>query len=661
MNNVNEKATLRGIEAEYQDAFGRRHVVPVEVLARLVELISLEPATQERMLAPTVVARHGAPSWLALSTPGASGLIRWDIFAPQRICGGEATASPIGLPNDLPVGTFELRVTVTTPQGERSESATLLVAPTETYQGADTRSRLWALAVQLYAIRSRRNWGHGDFTDLLGLIDLASELGAAAVGLNPLHDVFGTSPYSPSSRLFLNPLYIDLDAVPEFAGLKTAAMEEVIDRLRLPDLLDDLGVRTVKWQALLKAYEAFRTSATPARRSGLERFRERGGALLRRFACFEVLRRRFGSPWSKWPDPWRAPSDELLERLYTDEAEQVGLFEFVQWLADQQLCQCYNHARDVGLSIGLYLDVAVGVRPDGFDAWNNQSALVPDVAVGAPPDPLNPDGQNWGLAPFNPLALHASKFAAFRDVLQAAMRYAGAIRLDHVLGLKRLYLVPSGSPSGAYIDFPLEPLLAVIAQESLAAQCIIIGEDLGTVPEHFRDTLARWGIWSYQVMLFERADDGSFLPPERYRRNGVAAFATHDLPTFAGWLEGSDLAMKAALAINPGESLEERDRARQALQRALSERGMPAFDFLSVARFLADSPSRLVLIAIEDVVGSKQQVNVPGTVDAYPNWRVRLPVVLEDLRSNSAVSDLAAAMQSAARGAPFRGLRRSKP
>jgi 4-alpha-glucanotransferase len=559
------------------------------------------------------------------------------------------------------VGTFELGVTVTTPQGERSESATLLVAPTETYQGADRHSRQWALAVQLYAIRSRRNWGHGDFTDLLGLVDLASELGAAAVGLNPLHDVFEASPYSPSSRLFLSPLYIDVDAVPEFAGLKSAAMEEVIDRLRRLDLLDDLGVRAVKWQALEKAYEAFHTSATPARRNGLERFRERGGALLRRFACFELLRRRFGSPWPKWPDPWRTPSDELLERLYTDEAEQAGLFEFVQWLADQQLWQCYNHARDVGLSIGLYLDVAVGVRPDGFDAWNHQSSLVRDVAIGAPPDPLNPDGQNWGLAAFNPLALHASKFAAFRDVLQAAMRYAGAIRLDHVLGLKRLYLVPDGSRNGAYIDFPLEPLLAVIAQESLAAQCIIIGEDLGTVPEHFRDTLARWGIWSYQVMLFERAEDGSFLAPESYRRNGVAAFATHDLPTFAGWLQGSDLATKAALAINPGESLEERDRARQALQRALSERGMPAFDFLSVARYLADSPSRLVLIAIEDVIGSKQQVNVPGTVDAYPNWRIRLPVTLEDLRSDSALSELAAAMRSAARDHPFRGPPRSKP
>jgi 4-alpha-glucanotransferase len=651
MNSVNEQAARRGIQTAYQDAFGHRHVVPPEVLACLVESIPLESMAQDRMLAPTIVARRGQPLWLALSTScDTSGLIRWGIFAPERIVGGEAAASPIRLPSDLPVGTFELEVTVTTPRGERSETATLLVAPTETYQGADTKSRQWALAVQLYAVRSRRNWGHGDFTDLLGLIDLASQLGAAAVGLNPLHDVFEASPYSPSSRLFLNPLYIDLDGVPEFAGLKSAEMEAAIDRLRREDLVDYLGVRTVKWQALLKAYEAFRSSSTPGRRNSLERFRECGGVLLRRFACFELLRQRFGSLWSKWPDPWRAPSDELLDRLYADEAEHAGLFEFVQWLADQQLCHCHNHARHVGLPIGLYLDVAVGVRPDGFDAWSDQHSLVPNVAVGAPPDPLNPGGQNWGLAAFNPITLHASKFAAFRHVLQAAMRYAGAIRLDHVLGLKRLYLVPNGSTYGTYIDLPLEPLLAVIAQESVAGQCVIIGEDLGTVPENFRDTLAQWGIWSYQVMLFERAHDGNFLPPGSYRRNAVAAFATHDLPTFAGWLQGSDLTMKTSLAIDPGESLEEREQTREALYRALSEREMPVLDFLSVTRYLAASPSRLVLISIDDVFGSKQQVNVPGTVDVYPNWRVRLPVALEDLRFDSALSALATAMRSAARG-----------
>jgi 4-alpha-glucanotransferase len=460
MNGVSQQAALRGIETAYQDAFGHSHMVPAEVLARLVDSIPPDASAPDRMLAPTVVARCGQPLHLDLSRSGGSGgLIRWDIFGSERIAGGETAWSPIRLPSDLPVGTFDLRVTATTPQGERSENATLLVVPARTYQGVNTTSRQWALAVQLYAVRSHRNWGHGDFTDLLRLIDLAKELGAAAVGLNPLHDAFAASPYSPSSRLFLNPLYIDLDAVPEFVGLRTAEMEEAIDRLQRHDLVDYPGVSAVKWQALARAYEAFCTSATPDRRADRERFRERRGSVLRRFACFELLRRRFGSPWWEWPDPWGSPRTELLDRLYADEVERAGLFEFVQWLADQQLYDCCNRARDAGLSIGLYLDVAVGVRPDGFDAWSDQTSVLPNVTVGAPPDPLNPGGQNWGLAAFNPIALHACKFASFRNVLQAAMRHAGAIRLDHVLGLKRLYLVPNRSPQGAYIRLPFEPLL----------------------------------------------------------------------------------------------------------------------------------------------------------------------------------------------------------
>jgi len=230
------------------------------------------------------------------------------------------------------------------------------------------------------------------------------------------------------------------------------------------------------------------------------------------------------------------------------------------------------------------------------------------------------------------------------------MRHAGAIRLDHVMGLMRLYLMPDRMPGGAYVRLPFESLLAVVAQESVARNCIVIGEDLGTVPENFRDTVADWGIWSYQVMLFERAGDGSFLAPESYRRDAVAAFTTHDLPTFAGWAEGRDLAAKAALGINPGESADERARAHEALRAALSEQGL-AFDFTSVARYLADTPSRLLVIAVEDALGCVDQVNVPGTVDERPNWRVRLPVALEDLQYHGALRDLATAMRSAGRSA----------
>ena len=300
------------------------------------------------------------------------------------------------------------------------------------------------------------------------------------------------------------------------------------------------------------------------------------------------------------------------------------------------------------MPIGLYLDLAVGVRPDGFDAWNDQDTLLRTVEIGAPPDILNTAGQKWGLAGVNPVALERHAFEPFHAVLRASMRYAGALRIDHVLGLQRLYLVPAGmrADKGVYVRLPFHALLAVIAQESVDNKCIVIGEDLGTVPENFRETLADWGLWSYQVMLFERAWDGSFHPPEYYRENALVTFATHDVATFAGWTEGRDLAVKRELAIDPGETDEERRTAQSALRNALSARGMQSFDFPSVVNYLAATPSRLLVVSMEDALGMVEQVNVPGTVDEHPNWRRRLPVGLEELQQENGLAAVAGIMRA---------------
>ena len=328
-----------------------------------------------------------------------------------------------------------------------------------------------------------------------------------------------------------------------------------------------------KTRALRLAYERF-SGAEASRRQAFAEFRRERGPLLGRFAVFEFLRRRFGKPWRQWPDQWHNPSEADLAALRLNDGDAIGFFEFVQWVADTQLEACRRRAHDLALPIGLYLDVAVGMHPEGFDAWNDQRAVMSELSVGAPPDLYNTAGQNWGLAAFNPDALEAERFAPFRSMLQAAMRYAGAIRLDHVLGLKRLYLIPEGmrAGQGVYVRFPFAALLAVSAQESIRQRCIVIGEDLGTVPDGFRDTLADWGIWSYQVMLFERAADGSFLPPESYRENALVTFGTHDLPTFAGWMRGHDLAVKRALNMDPGETDRERTAAQLALRSALAAR-----------------------------------------------------------------------------------------
>ena len=559
------------------------------------------------------------------------------------------------LPQELPIGIFRLRVTIA--GGHPTEEALLIVCPHRAYQGGESAPwRMWAIAVQLYGIRSARNWGHGDFTDLLALVDLAADLGASAVGLNPLHALFDDrpsepSPYFPNSRLFLNPLYIDLEAVPEFPGLRAAGLEASIERLRSESMVDYLAVADAKLRALKLTHDNFRRAGSVERRDAFDRFRRDRGYTLTKFACFEVMRRKFDGPWWEWPSPWRRADEDAVDRLRRAEEADVSFFAFEQWLAHVQLERCRERARERGLVIGLYLDIAVGVRRDGFDAWSDQDAVLSGMAIGAPPDALNVSGQDWGLAPFNPVTLEDRQFEPFRCTLLASMGYAGAVRLDHVLGLKRLFLVPDGlsARQGAYIRCPFEALLAVTALSSVAAKCIVIGEDLGTVPEQFREALADWGIWSYQVMLFERSPDGAFIAPEAYRENALVTFATHDLPTYAGWRAKRDMAVKQTLGIDPGESGDERQRAFDALGLALTQRGLEADGFVSAARYLADAPSRLLVVSIEDVLGVTEQVNLPGTTDQHPNWRHRLPVRLEDLREQAGVIAVAHTMRSAGR------------
>jgi 4-alpha-glucanotransferase len=397
--------------------------------------------------------------------------------------------------------------------------------------------------------------------------------------------------------------------------------------------VDYSGVGAAKLKGLRLAYEQFRTAAPSARRAEFERFRDQRGTALERFAVFEVLRRRFPQVWWDWPEPWRRPSDADLAAFRREHADEVAFHEFTQWVADAQLHQCSERARAHGLRVGLYLDVAVGVDAGGADAWSDQEAVLNSLSVGAPPDVLNTAGQNWGLAGFNPAGLEAKHYEPFRRMVQAVMRHAGAIRIDHVLGLKRLFLIPHGmsAQNGAYVRLPFEPLLAVIAQESAKHRCIVIGEDLGTVPEGFRETMADWGLWSYLVLLFERNRDGSFKRPEDFGRNALVTFSTHDLPTFTGWVSGHDLVVKRALGMDPGESDEDRYHAVGALWRALGLPPGAPVTFEAVVEYLARTGTRMLVISMEDALGIVDQPNVPGTVREHPNWRRRLPLDVEEL------------------------------
>jgi 4-alpha-glucanotransferase len=624
------RAKALGIQTEFVDGQGHRHVTDAAALRIILD--ALPQRAPYRFLREAVVIRSGQ-SWRTELNQAATFPLRWKIVTDLKvIAAGETGDRTIIWPADLPEGSYRLHLT---DASSFTEEAPLIVAPPRAYRGDFERG--WLLAVQLYGVRSARNWGIGDFTDLEALIELAGHLGADGVGLNPLHALFDDrpgdcSPYSPNSRLFLNALYIDVEKTPGFQPGEAAGSAAA--RLRTGDMVDYKGVAELKWRALRAAFETFRAHPAAGRNRDFDAFRAERAPLLSRFACFEVLRHKFNKPWWKWPEQWRQPDEaQCAELRRGPDAAKVEFIEFVQWVADRQLRSCRDLAGKLGMKVGLYLDVAVGVQSDGFDAWNEQTAISRHLAVGAPPDPLNLAGQNWGLAGFNAAGLELQSFEPYREMLRASMRYAGAIRLDHVLGLKRLYLVPHGfaANNGVYVQMPFEALLAATAQESVAHRCVVIGEDLGTVPEGFRQKMAEWGIWSYQVMMFERDDRGAFRGVDHYTPNALVTFNTHDLSTYSGWRSFSDLKLKRSLGIDPGESDDARWHALAMLNDLLRHHAIERHDLYAVAGFLAKTRSRLLAISLEDLLGVIDQPNIPGTVNEHPNWRQRLPIAIDGI------------------------------
>lgn len=634
------QARIKGVQSEFVDALGKLRVTDPVALKSILDALP-EKRVYRFVSGPVVVRALGHPR-TELTAIGAQPL-KWKLTANGKlIARGETREPVIAWPAGLPLGYH--RLTLTDAEGV-TEEVPMIVAPERAFGGDFDRG--WLLAVQLYSVRSDRNWGIGDFTDLADLVRLAKQLGADGVGLNPLHVLFDDhpadcSPYSPNSRLFINPLYIDVEAIPEFSPDLVPDAAPTAARLREGDRVPYADMAALKWLGLRAAFNSFVTSASEARRKEFDGFRAARAPLLSRFACFEVLRHRFAAPWWEWPAQWQQPDEAKCAELRngTDKRE-VEFVEFVQWTADAQLHAAKELASQLGMRVGLYLDVAVGVQSNGFDAWNEQMAISRHLAVGAPPDVLNTIGQDWGLAGFNAGGLEAQSFVPFADMLAASMRHAGAIRLDHVLGLKRLYLVPRGfkPDNGAYVQMPFEALLAAVARESAIHKCIVIGEDLGTVPEGFREMMQDFGIWSYLVMMFERDDAGHFRNIDHYRPNALVTLNTHDLSTYAGWRSFSDLRMKRSLGLDPGENDQARWDALGRLDEILNQNGISANDLYSVLAFLSRTPSRLLAVSMEDLLGVIDQPNIPGTIDEHPNWRQRLPVALDKI---SAKIDLAA-------------------
>lgn len=528
---------------------------------------------------------------------------------------------------------------------------TLAVAPPRcvTVEDIVPGERLWGLAVQLYALRNAPDSGFGDTAALRALVASAAREGADAISLSPTHSLFAADsahygPYSPSNRLFLNPLYADPATVFGQARIAALASEEA-GTTAPGSLIDWPKAAAAKYAQLRHLWHDFaanelRAGAGPA--SEFLAFERDGGERLREHALFEAVHRHWLAQrdakwsWQDWPAEWRAPTAPAAANFAAAEAGEIQFHVFLQWIAARSFAAAQHQARRNGMRIGLISDVAVGMNPGGSYAWSRPHDLLPGLSIGAPPDLFNMRGQDWGLTAFSPQALLTTGFEPFIATLRAAMRHAGGVRIDHVMGLTRLWIVPRGaSPAeGAYLSYPLDDLMRLIALESHRHRAIVIGEDLGTVQPEFRECMAAAGIAGMDVLWFQR-EGSRFLPPAKWRRDAVAMTSTHDLPTVAGWWSGADIETSAKLGLTDAP----REKAQRAQDRRLvwdafrqagaARNGAPAAANSSPAvdaaiAFTAQSPAQLALIPIEDVLGLVEQPNLPGTIDEHPNWRRRL-------------------------------------
>ncbi|MDM0112502.1 malto-oligosyltrehalose synthase [Variovorax sp. J22R133] len=671
-----------GIDTEYHDIWGERHVVSAASLRALLRETGHDAQSTSQKaypaLPPIVFLKEGTTSFtIGAWLPAEMSRIQWRLVEEDGevhagvMETGQFTRSEPHPVNGAMVALFDLSISVALPQGyhrldvDGAPGDTLVVcAPQRCYEPPSLASqgRLWGIALQLYGLRSGRNWGIGDFTDLAAFAAQAASRGASVIGLNPLHALFPhnpshASPYSPSSRAQLNVLYVDVEAVPDFQDcdeartlVRSSAFQARLVALRAAPLVDYPGVAAAKHEVLALLHTRFlRRSENDPEVLAFRQFQLQGGDALHQHAVFEAVQSHLHQAdpqvwgWPMWPQALREPSSAQLSRFIDDNAQRIAFFEYLQWQAARQLESVGAQCRAQGMSIGLYLDLAVSVDRGGSDTWRHQDTFALGASVGAPPDFHNRDGQDWGLPPLRPDRLRESRYAVFIEALRANMRGAGALRIDHVMMLMRLFWIPPGGKArdGAYLHYPYEDLFAILALESCRQRCLVVGEDLGTVPDAMREAMRRFGVLSYRLLYFEHDDAGNFRAPADFPRDAVVAVSTHDLPTLAGWWSGADLHSRLDLGLYAqADAFElqrnERDAERPRLLAALRQHVPQATDVptetllherltpglaAAVHGYLAATPSSIVMVQLEDMLAQPWQANIPGTTVEHPNWQ----------------------------------------
>ncbi|MDT0487538.1 4-alpha-glucanotransferase [Streptomyces doebereineriae] len=617
-------------------------------------LAARERELRERLLPPTVVCWSGSPPAFVGDLPEGT---RLRIATEQ----GEIRAAA----DQLPPGVH--RLTATAPDG-RTADAHLIVAPPRL---PAPPGRSYGLLVQLYSLLSHRSWGMGDLGDLAELTSWAGRaLGAGFVQVNPLHAAVpgaptDPSPYRPSSRRFPDPVHLRIEDIPEYVQVadpdRLRALRERAERLREAVLEKGALIdRDAVWELKREALELVReVPLGPGRRAAYADYLAEGGEALEDHATWCALAEVHGSDWSRWPAGLRDPRSAETARARGELMDRVDFHSRLAWLTESQLGAAQRVAREAGMPVGVVHDLAVGVHPEGADAWAQQAYFAAGMSVGAPPDAFNARGQDWGLPPWRPDRLAESGYAPYRQLLRALFRYAGALRIDHVMGLFRLWWVPQGRPptEGTYIRYDAEAMLAVLVLEASRAGAVVIGEDLGTVEPGVREVLRERGVLGTSVLWFERdwEGDGRPLPPERWRADCLATATTHDLPPTASRLTGEHVELRDSLGLLTRPLDEERAEAsadagewlellaRLGLLHGTGGGADPSSEeaqIQAVHRFLLHTPARMVGIWLPDTVGDRRPQNLPGTWDQYPNWRLPIAdgegrvVTLEDLAAS---------------------------
>ncbi|CAM4168073.1 4-alpha-glucanotransferase [Vibrio agarivorans] len=708
---LKQVAEMARLADSYVSAWGDEAKVEEDTLRRLLASLGYDTTNDETLLKsaekkhkkdvldPVLVLRSGEPvevplylgtsaresefSWSLTTEEGEvlEGYLQSQVVRDERAEGGPLV---FALPSNLPWGYHKLEIS-----RKRRKSPycmTLIITPKACFKQPEMESgkKMWGPSVQLYTLRTQHNWGIGDFGDLKQLVaDIASR-GGDFVGLNPIHSLFpanpeGASPYSPSSRRWLNIMYIDVSSVPEFS-LSAEAQQQVgsaefqkrLQEARDAHWVNYSEVSAMKMSILPLLFNEFKSRHLDKgtdRAKEFEAFVAEGGDSLVHQAAFDALHAELHAEdsnmwgWPVFPEKYRHFENSAVQKYIKDNQDRVNLYMYLQWVADTQINEAQTLAEEKGMSVGLYRDLAVGVADSGAETWADDGNLVMDASIGAPPDILGPLGQNWGLPPLNPQALQATSYDAYIKLLRANMKHCGSLRIDHVLGLLRLWWIPKGenATNGAYIYYPVEDMLAILALESHRHECSVIGEDLGTVPDEIVGILRDAGVHSYKVFFFETSeDDGGYISPEHYANQSMSALCTHDMPTLRGFWHCDDLKMGRELGLYPNEQqleglFADRLKSKQGILDSVAWHGylpegvgrdaqyVPMDTMLAEALQLhvASGSSTLLSVQLEDWLEMDKPVNIPGTVDEYPNWRRKLSMNLDQIFGRDNVNRLA--------------------